>query len=82
MKSSLQKDCSQSSVTLNNQFVDKGFYLAVVNLNVVRTSLFAGGESFGEGGQYQLIEGTVYFAVDPSDSVNDRVTDIHLGVNG
>ncbi|MEE2885144.1 MAG: alpha/beta hydrolase domain-containing protein [Chloroflexota bacterium] len=56
--------------------------MAVVNLNVERTSLFAGGESFGEGGQYQLIEGTVYFAVDPSDSVNDRVTDIHLGVNG
>ena len=56
--------------------------MAVVNLNVERTSLFAGGKSFGEVGQYQLLEGTVDFDVDPSAQVNDRVTDIHLGVSG
>ena len=54
--------------------------MSVVNLNVERTSIFAGGKSFGEVGQYQLIEGTVDFDVDPSDPVNALVTDIHLGV--
>ena len=54
--------------------------MSVVNLNVERTSIFAGGKSFGEVGQYQLIEGTVDFDVDPSDTVNALVTDIHLGV--
>ena len=52
--------------------------MAVVALDIVSTTPFAGGESFGEVGPYQLLEGTAHFAVDPLSPINEPITDIEL----
>ena len=52
--------------------------MAVAKLEITRTTPFAGGESFGEVGPYQLLEGTAHFAVDPQNSRNQAINDIGL----
>ena len=39
--------------------------LAVVGLDITKQSPFADGETFGDVGSYELLEGTVHFSVDP-----------------
>ena len=52
--------------------------MSVVQLEITNRSTFAGGESFGEVGQYNLLEGIAHFAVDPLHPVNEAITDIEL----
>jgi hypothetical protein len=52
--------------------------MAVVNLEIARTTPFAGGESFGDVGEYRLVEGTAHYAVDPLHASNSAITDIEL----
>jgi hypothetical protein len=52
--------------------------VAVVRLEITRRSPFADGQVFGEVGPYQLLEGTVYFAVDPQHPRNAVITDLAL----
>ena len=52
--------------------------MAVAKLEIARTTPFAGGESFGEVGPYELLEGTAHFAVDPSNPRNQAINDVGL----
>lgn len=52
--------------------------MPVTRLEIESITDFAGGESFGDVGPYQFMEGSVQFAVDPSSPRNDVVTDIEL----
>jgi hypothetical protein len=52
--------------------------LAVTRLNITRRTEFMGGQSFGEVGPYQLLEGRAHFAVDPLSPRNQAITDIEL----
>lgn len=36
------------------------------------------GKSFGEAGAYELIQGRIYFAIDPANPANQRIADIAL----
>ena len=52
--------------------------MPVVALKIEDKGLLAGGESFGDTGQYNLLQGTAHFAVDPLHSSNEVITDIEL----
>ena len=52
--------------------------MAVTKLEITSRQPFAGGESFGNVGQYEQLEGIVHFAVDPEHSANATVTDLKL----
>ena len=52
--------------------------MAVVSLDITQRSPFADGESFGDAGPYELLEGTASFAVDPLSPTNQVITDIEL----
>ncbi len=52
--------------------------MAVTKLEITSRQPFAGGESFGEVGPYEQLDGRVHFAVDPEHSVNATVTDLKL----
>ena len=52
--------------------------MAVTKLEISSRSDFAQGESFGEVGPYELLEGTAYFAVDPLNARNQAITDLDL----
>ena len=52
--------------------------MAVVNLDITNRTDFSDGQSFGDVGPYQLVEGTVHFAVDPLSPRNEVITDIEL----
>ena len=52
--------------------------MPVIKLEVANRSQFANGESFGETGPYELIEGRVHFAVDPEHPRNQVITDLEL----
>ena len=44
--------------------------MAITELSIAKRSSFASGESFGDVGEYELLEGTAHFAVDlPSTPV-------------
>ena len=48
----------------------------VVRVEIVRRLDVAGGRAFGSAGPYQLIEGRILFALDPSNAANARIVDL------
>ena len=52
--------------------------MAVGKLEVTSRKSFADGESFGDVGPYEQLDGTAYFTVDPVHPVNELVTDLRL----
>ena len=52
--------------------------MALTDLQITKRSSFASGESFGDVGAYELLEGTAHFAVDPSHTRNQGITDLDL----
>jgi len=50
----------------------------VTGLNIHSVSDFADGESFGDVGPYQLLQGSAHFAIDPLSPRNEAITDIEL----
>ena len=52
--------------------------MAITELAIAKRSSFASGESFGDVGAYELLEGTAHFAVDPRNARNRGITDLDL----
>ena len=52
--------------------------MAITELEITKRTSFAAGESFGEVGAYELLEGTAHYAVDPSQARNQGITDLDL----
>jgi hypothetical protein len=52
--------------------------MAVTTLEIKSRSPFGKGKTFGSGGTYEQLEGTVRFAVDPEDPANGGITDLAL----
>ncbi len=52
--------------------------MAITELEITRRSSFASGESFGEVGPYELLEGTAHYSVDPLHASNQGITDLDL----
>ncbi len=52
--------------------------MAVVEFEVVRSEVFAGGARFGDAGAYRRIEGIARYAVDPEHAANAGITDLAL----
>ena len=52
--------------------------MAITELEITRRSSFAAGESFGDVGPYELLEGTAHYAVDPQHASNQGITDLDL----
>ena len=52
--------------------------MAITDLQITNRTSFASGESFGEVGVYELLEGTAHYAVDPSHARNQGITDLDL----
>lgn len=52
--------------------------MAVVRLEITQCSPFAEGQSFGDVGPYQLLEGRAHFAVAPQHPRNAVITDLDL----
>ena len=52
--------------------------MPVTKLEVKNRQLFAQGEKFGQFGSYELLDGTVHFAVDPDHPDNGLITDLKL----
>ena len=52
--------------------------MSVGKLEITSRIPFANGESFGDVGPYEQLDGTVYFTVDPVNPVNEKVTDLRL----
>lgn len=48
----------------------------VVRVEIARRVEILGGRSFGAAGPYQLIEGRILFALDPSNQANARIVDL------
>jgi len=48
----------------------------VTRFVVTQTRLFAGGMSFGSVGQYERLDGTAYFEVDPKDPLNAVIVNL------
>lgn len=53
-------------------------HAAVTGITIERRAPILPGQSFGDRGGYELIEGRVHFAFDPKASANDRITDLDL----
>ena len=56
--------------------------MPVTKIEIGSRQPFAGGAAFGEVGPYEQLDGTVSFAVDPTNSANETVTDIGLAPRG
>ena len=54
--------------------------MAVTQLEITSRQPFAQGESFGEVGPYEQLDGIVRFAVDPEHPANATVTDLKLAL--
>ena len=52
--------------------------MAITELEITKRTSFAAGESFGDVGPYELLEGTAHYAVDPSHPRNQGITDLDL----
>ena len=52
--------------------------MAITELEITNRTSFGSGESFGDVGAYELLEGTAHYAVDPSHSRNQGITDLDL----
>lgn len=52
--------------------------MAVIGIEIGKRSPYLDGHSFGDGGAYERIDGTVHFAVDPDHMANRIITDVDL----
>ena len=52
--------------------------MALTELEITKRSSFASGESFGDVGAYELLEGTAHYAVDPLHTGNQGITDLEM----
>ena len=52
--------------------------MALTELEITSRTGFASGEIFGDVGAYELLEGTAYYAVEPSHARNQGITDLEL----
>ena len=52
--------------------------MAVTQLDITSRTPFANGESFGDVGEYDLVEGTAHFSVDPNHPRNAAINDLEL----
>ena len=52
--------------------------MPVTKVEIKSRQPFAGGESFGEVGQYEQLDGVVHFTVDPDNPANETITDLEL----
>jgi hypothetical protein len=52
--------------------------MAVTKLVVTSRRPFAQGETFGDIGRYEQLDGRAYFAVDPTHPANEGITDLEL----
>ena len=52
--------------------------MAITELEITKRTSFASGESFGDVGAYELLEGTAHYAVDPLHPRNQGITDLDL----
>ena len=52
--------------------------MAITELEITKRTRFASGESFGDVGPYELLEGTAHYAVDPLHARNQGITDLDL----
>ena len=52
--------------------------MAITELEITKRADFAAGKSFGDVGAYELLEGTAHYAVDPSHTSNQGITDLDL----
>ncbi len=53
-------------------------YAAVTAIEIERREPLLSGQSFGERGAYELIQGRVRFGFDPNASANERISDLAL----
>ena len=52
--------------------------MPVTKLGIKSRQPFAGGESFGDVGPYEQLDGVVHFSVDPDNAANETITDLEL----
>ena len=52
--------------------------MPVTKLEIKTREPFAGGQSFGEAGAYEQVDGVVHFSVDPEHPANETIADIKL----
>ena len=52
--------------------------MAITELEITSRTSFASGQSFGDVGAYELLEGTAHYAVDPTHPRNHGITDLDL----
>ena len=52
--------------------------MALIELDITKQGPFAGGETFGDVGSYELLEGTAHFSVDPENARNRPINDLDL----
>ena len=52
--------------------------MAVTSIDIKQRGPYAEGMAFGDVGAYEQLDGTVHFAVDPSDPANSLITDLEL----
>ena len=52
--------------------------MAITELEITNRTSFASGDSFGDVGAYELLEGTAHYAVDPLHARNQGITDLDL----
>lgn len=52
--------------------------MAVTSIDIKQRGPYAEGMEFGDVGAYERLDGTVHFAVDPSDPSNNLITDLEL----
>ena len=52
--------------------------MAVIACEITSRHAVADGRTFGTVGPYEQLDGTAHFAVDPTNSLNRGITDLHL----
>ena len=52
--------------------------MAVTSIEIKERGPYAEGMEFGDVGTYEQLDGTVQFAVDPTDPANSLITDLEL----
>ena len=52
--------------------------MPVTKIEIKSRQSFAAGESFGDVGPYEQLDGVVHFSVDPDNPVNETITDLEL----
>ena len=56
--------------------------MPVTKMEITSREPYAEGQVFGEAGEYEQIEGRVYFSVDPAHKANETIADIELAPRG